>query len=241
MISTTIARKIRENNNKLLSMVREIYTSPVGAYKALEETNFNNNFIVSSDTRGYVFAANSIDPRIEKIVKSVFLSVAAFLSYRKKNKEEEAQAVVLIDPSGTFKFAGWVEYTPNKNNPDEPGNYSLTMTFEKEDLADLEKRKSVTKYQMNSTEYLASFNKVANEVGINFDFSSVAYESMIITIENLVLTLYGEIDDNNNKAEISLDGYFTAYAENSDDDIHCAIVPEGQLKAFIKDDLKIEI
>ena len=239
-MTNEILNKIKDNNNKLLMMFTVINSS-VAANKALMDTMYPSNFVVSCDTTGYYVGDSSEDPRIPKIVDASFAAIAAYLSYVKKTKAEEAQAVVLCDMTGNFIFGAWVEYFDNKTNPDEPGNFSLSMSFYEDDLKALEKKKKVQKYLMSSNEFKAIFAKVANDInGIRFDANNNIYDAMLMVFENIKLTLEAEAKMGE-VVDVSKEGYFTASVSVEDDEKIFSIVPEGQMKAIIKDDIKIEI
>ena len=128
-----------------------------GAAKAYEETEMHQAFVVNANSLGYTFGD---DDRPERIVKAFFASSAAYLSKVKVSKADEAVALVLVDVSGNFKFAGIVEYHENKENPDEPGNWSYVMTFDEKTLEVLEKHKNVKKLLYSSDAFKAVFDKV---------------------------------------------------------------------------------
>lgn len=233
-----IYNKIKENEMKMLSFLSPMEAT--GAYKDLiKETQYPMNFIISTSTRGYVLSENKDDIRIPQIVEAVFRTMAVFLSDRKKTKENEAQAVILMDAAGNFKFAAWVEYFAGTKE-DEPGNFNFSMSFYEDDIKALEKKKTVEKYLMNSTEYTALFSKVARHVSLEYTMAETIYATCNMCIDNIVLTLEAEARPDE-VVEVSREGLFTASVAIEDNEKVFSIVPQGQLKSIIKDDIKIEI
>ena len=132
------------------------------ANKSFEETEMKQTLVINADSMGY---ALDTDDRPERLIKTVITSFAVYLSHRKVSKVDEATALVLQDINGNFKFASIVEYHINESNPDEPGNWSFVMTFNKEDLDDIEKRKTVKKYLVGDDVFRRIIDKCGYDVG----------------------------------------------------------------------------
>lgn len=208
------------------------------ANKNYNETEAHQTFVVNANAIGYTFDS---DDRPERIAKSFFAAVAAYLSKVKVSKTDEAVALVLTDTAGTFRFAGIVEYYENKENEEEPGNWSFVMTFNEQDLTDLEKKKEVKKYLCSGPgAFYDVFVKTAYDVGsLQFQHSSYLHDAFILVIDTLLQVLdseakVGEVID------IEMPGYFTASVSVEGDEKVFAITPDGHLKAIIKDDVALE-
>lgn len=216
-----------------------------GVDKKLEETEFHQAFVVNGNSIGYTFNMASagradVDDRPERIIKTFFVSIAAALSKIKVTDPDRATALVLKDTSGVFKFAGIVEYHLNKDNPDEPGNWSFSMTFDENDITSLEKKKTVNKVLCADDMFIHVFDNVA------YDVASIRMESIkyIIDACYLVVETLLQILDREAKAneivDIEFPGYFVASVSVEKDEKIYAITPEGHLKAIIKDDSALE-
>lgn len=208
-----------------------------GAAKTYAETEMHQAFVVNANSAGYTFGD---DDRPERIVKAFFASSAAYLSKVKVSKADEAVALVLVDVAGNFKFAGIVEYHENKENPDEPGNWSFTMTFDPKTLDTIEKSKSLKKLLYSSDAFKAIFDKVAYDVAaIQFQHQTYMYDACQLVIDTLLQVLDREAKEDE-VVDIELPGYFTASVSVEDGEKVFAITPDGHMKQIIKDDTELD-
>lgn len=208
-----------------------------GANKSYAETEMHQAFIVNANSTGYTFGD---DDRPERIVKAFFAASAAYLSKMKVSKADEAIALVLTDVSGNFKFAGIVEYHENKDNPDEPGNWSYVMTFDPKTLDTLEKSKGLKKYLYSSDAFKAVFDKVAYDVAaIQFQHQTYMFDACQLVIDTLIQVLDREAKEDE-VIDIELPGYFTASVSIEDGEKVFAITPDGHMKQIIKDDTALD-
>lgn len=193
---------------------------------------------VNGDAMGYDF--DSGDDRPERIMKVFIASVSTYLSRRKVSKEDEAVALVLQDINGNFKFAGIVEYHANTDNPDEPGNYSYTMTFYEKDLQDLEKVKTVNKYLYGDDAYKSIEDKVAYDVGgMSYNKDTFSYDAALLIVDSLIQTLDHEAVEGE-VVDIEMPGYFTASVAIENGEKVFSIVPDGHMKALVKADVTLD-
>lgn len=210
--------------------------SPMQANKLLKDTEFHNAFIVNGDSDGYLFGD---DDRPELALRAFFMATAAFLSKVKVSKTDEASALVLMDIAGGFMFGAIVEYHENEN-PDEPGNWSLVMTFNEDDVKSLERKKKVKKYLYTSMEFKTVFDVVCYDVSsIKFEHQDYMYEACMLLINTIKQILdreakVGEV------VEVEAEGCFTASVSVEGDEKIFAITPAGYLKEIIKDDAVLE-
>lgn len=213
--------------------------------KNLENTEYHQAFVVNGNSIGYIFSAggangSNVDDRPERITKTFFSTIAAYLSKAKVTDSNKATALVLKDSTGVFKFAGIVQYHEN-DNPDEPGNWSFTMTFNEDDITALERKKEVNKILCGDTTFQHMFDTVGYDVArVRMEHSSYIMDACYITIETILQILdreakAGEVVD------IEFPGYFVASVSVEDDEKIFAITPEGHLKAIVKDDKALEI
>ena len=208
-----------------------------GAEKTYEETEMHQAFVVNANSVGYTFGD---DDRPERIIKAFFASSAAYLGKVKVSKSDEAVALVLTDVTGNFKFAGIVEYHENKDNPDEPGNWSYVMTFDPKTLDNIEKNKGLKKLLYTSDAFKAIFDKVAYDVAsIQFQHDTYMYDACLIVVDTLLQILDREAKENE-VVDIELPGYFTASVSVEDGEKIFAITPDGHMKQIIKDDTALD-
>lgn len=214
------------------------YYQAAGANKSYEETEFHQALIVNADSLGYTFDNN--DDRPERIVKTFFAAISSYLSKRKVSKEDEAVALVLQDTAGNFKFAGIVEYFINAENPDEPGNWSYTMTLNEEDLTDLEKRKAVKKYLVGDDIFRNIMDKVSYDVGgFVFERDSYIYDTCLLVVDTIVQVLDHEAKEGQ-VVDIEMPGYFVASVAVENGEKVFSVTPDGHMKALVKSDIDLD-
>lgn len=207
------------------------------ANKTLEETEFQQAFIVNADSINFKFYPD--DDRPERMVKSFFAATAQYLKLNKVEDPNVVVALILNDLVGTFKFAAIVQYHDNENK-DEPGNYSITMTFYKEDIDNLEKKKNVKKILYEDKSFEMLFPKVAYDIGgLEYTHHNYLLDSYLIIIDTLTQVLDREADPNE-VVDVEFPGYFTASVAVEDDEKVFSITPEGFLKTIIKDDTALD-
>lgn len=208
------------------------------ANKSLEETEYNNTFVVNGSSMGYTFGD---DDRPERILKSIISSTSVFLSDHKTVDENTATALVLTDTAGNFKFAAIVEYHANENNSDEPGNWSYVMTFNEKDLSELESKKKVNKLLYGDTAFQSICDKVSYDVAaISFQQDHFMYDACLLLFDTIHDVLDAEAKEGE-VVDIEIPGYITASVAVENDKKVFSIVPDGHQKNLIKDDSKLEI
>lgn len=209
-----------------------------GTNKDYSETEFKSAFIVNADSTGFAFSPD--DDRPERLLQAFFAATAAYLGKYKVTKTDEAVALVLTDMVGMFKFAAIVQYHENEENPDEPGNWSFTMTFNEDDIDSLEKKKSVKKILYNDNSFTATFVKVAYDISaIEIMHTSYCLDSYLLIIDTLLQILDREAKANE-VVDIEVPGYITASVSVEGDEKIFAITPDGYLKTIIKNDSVLE-
>lgn len=208
-----------------------------GANKSYAETEMHQAFVVNANSIGYTFGD---DDRPERINKAFFAATAAYLSKVKVSKADEAVALILTDVSGNFKFAGIVEYHENKDNPDEPGNWSFVMTFDSKTIDTIEKQKTVKKYLYSSDAFKAVFDKVGYDVAaIQFQHQTYMFDACQLVIDTLLQVLDREAKEDE-IVDVELPGYYTASVSVEDGEKIFAITPDGHMKQIIKDDTELD-
>lgn len=220
-----------------LGIMRGLF-APDGANKSYENTEFHQALIINADSIGYSFDNN--DDRPERIVKTFFAGVSSYLSKRKVSKEDECVALILQDTSANFKFGAVVEYQPNKNNPEEPGNWNYWFTLNEEDIMDLEKVKSVKKYLVGDDAFKSIMDKVAYDVGgFVFEREAFIYDACILVVDTIVQVLDHEAKEGE-KVEIEMPGYFIGQVAIENGEKIFGILPDDHMKKLIKSDIDLE-
>jgi hypothetical protein len=207
------------------------------ANKTLAETEYHQAFIVNATSDGYAFGD---DDRPERLVKAFFASTASYLSKKKVSKVDEAAALVLTDMSGAFQFGSVVEYHYNKDNPDEPGNWTYIQTFDQDDIEEIEKERTVKKYLYSAEDFKVIFDKVSYDVsGIQFQHSDYMYTCCLLIINTLKQIMDREAKDKE-VVEIELKGYFKLAIGIENGIKVFSITPADHMKEIIKNDIALE-
>ena len=129
----------------------------------------------------------------------------------------------------------------NEDNPDEPGNWSFSMTFDENDIASLEKKKVVNKVLCADTMFIQTFDNVAYDVAsIRMESSKYIIDACYLVIETLLQILDREAKAGET-VDIEFPAFFVASVAVEGDEKVYAITPEGHLKAIIKDDSALEV
>jgi hypothetical protein len=125
-----------------------------------------------------------------------------------------------------------IEYFDNKENP---GNWTLTWTFNEEDLP-----ANTNKLDLQNDNTHPYFRVAAGEkYGIKFYDRSALVILMTVAAEQL----YKWLDENAKEGsiiDIELESVFTASVEVVDGNKVFAVEPAGEIKTLIKDDSAIE-
>lgn len=201
--------------------------------KDLKDTEYHQAFVVNSDSYGYTFGD---DDRPERLIEAFFSAIALLLAKKKIAKTDTATALVLTDMAGVFKFAAFVEYHDNTENPDEPGNWSLSLTFNADDLAALKKRKTVSEFSMSGPDFKKCYDDAGYDVGsFQFQHSSYIIDACHLIVDTIIQILDREAKENDT-VDIECPNYFVASVSVEDGEKIMAITPEGHMKAIIKDD-----
>ena len=233
-------------NNALIPMINDMVMKGElsfsmmnhSAAKMLAETEFHQAFIVNATSDGYSFGD---DDRPERLIKAFFAATAAYLSKKKVSKVDEAAALVLTDMSGAFQFGSVVQYHYNKDNPDEPGNWNYTQTFDAEDIDDIEQEVTVKKYLYSAEDFKVVFDKVAYDVaGVQFQHSDYMYTACLLIINTMKQIMDREAKDKE-VVEIELKGYFKAAVGIENGVKVFSITPDAHMKEVIKDDVALDV
>lgn len=210
------------------------FNEPIEAYKRLEDTSFKTNIIINADSNGFQFDQD--DDRPERMMKAMFYAIAAYLSKRKVSEPDTAVALTLYDGNNEFRLAAIVEYSMNEENPDEPGNWSLSMTFNENDLKELEESKTVRIFSMNDPAFKSIYDKVAKDVGgFQFPRETYMWDACLLIIDTLIQTLDSEAIAGET-VDLDFDGYFVASVSIENDHKIMTIMPSEHMKVIIKDD-----
>lgn len=236
--SNTNYKQAMINLATLRGIAQNLKLATLGATKAYEDTEFHQALIVNADSIGYTFDSN--DDRPERIVKTFFAGVSTYLTKRKVSKADECVALILQDTAGNFKFGAVVEYVPNEENPDEPGNWSYTMTFYEDDISDLEKRKTVKKFLVGDDAFKSIMDKVSYDVGgFVFERDTFIYDACLLVVDTILQVLDHEAKEGQT-VDVEMPGYFVASVAVENGEKVFSVVPDGHMKAIIKSDIELD-
>ena len=225
-------------SNKLYHQLFNTQYSSFEVGKSLQETEMHQALIINADSAGFNFPADDDTP--ERLVKAFFCGVTGFLSRVKQSKPDEAVSCVLRDIDGAFKFGAIIEYTPNKTEPDEPGNWSYTMTLSEDEYNEIQKRKSVKEYRTTDETFKVILDKIARDYAcLTFKRDSFIYHTCILVIDTLIQILDHEAVEGQ-VVDIEYEGYFTASVAIENDKKVYSITPAFHLKNVIKNDLELD-
>jgi hypothetical protein len=142
--------------------------------------------------------------------------------------------------SGAFQFGSVVEYHYNKDNPDEPGNWTYIQTFDQDDIEEIEKERTVKKYLYSAEDFKVIFDKVSYDVsGIQFQHSDYMYTCCLLIINTLKQIMDREAKDKE-VVEIELKGYFKLAIGIENGIKVFSITPADHMKEIIKNDIALE-
>ena len=208
------------------------------ANKSIEETEMHQALIINASSMGYDF--DLADDRPERLVKSFFVAMSQYLSKYKVSKPDEVTILVVEDSNNTFRFAGIVGYELNEVNPDEPGNWTYTMTFYEDDIHELEKTKKINRHTSSSEVFKTIFDDIAYDIGeFSFVRESYMYDACLVIIDTLIQVFDHEAREDET-VQIDMDGYFSATIAVENGEKVFGIVPDGHMKALIKSDINLD-
>ena len=211
-------------------------TTNVGVNKDFKDTELLQAFDVNVNAAGF----NLPEGVPEGVVKSWIAATASYLSMMKEANKDVATALVLIDTEGQFKFAGIVKYNANEENPDEPGNWDFTMTFDEQDVKDLEEERTVKKFYYSDDSFKNVYDKVGYDVGgIEFKHDRYMYDSAIILIDTIKQILDKEAIPGE-QVDLEIPGFATFTVGVENDEKIMVATPDGQMKAIVKGDAELE-
>lgn len=170
----------------------------------------------------------------EPIYMCVFTAIARFLGVM-KSKDAGKVALRINDYKGNLLMASIVTFTEN-DDPNMPGNWSLSFTFDPEDL------KEVT--TVHSSNDIA-FHKVLADVTlelISYRYINTQFEDNIVNL--IIETLKDCLDKNANPTEpfiLELPEIFEATVTVEDDHKIFEVSPSSKLSRIIKGDGDIEV
>ncbi len=176
--------------------------------------------------KGYDVAETHID----KLFYVIMFGTANLL---KDTKSKDAPtAFILTNIKNKPVAAAIVEYFDNGDNP---GNWSLSWTFDPEKIPE-----NAVKINLQDDNTHSYFRIIAGE---KYGMKFYDRTSIITLITYCMEQLYKWLDENAKEdqvTEIELDGIFNAKVEVVDGVKVFAIEPAGEVKTIIKDDASIE-
>ena len=181
------------------------------------------------EEKGYDLAGQ----HMEKITYVAFVAVAKILNSAKS--KERPTTYELKSYSGKLSAVAICQYFPNEDET-KPGNWSLTRSFNEEDIPINANRISI----LTNDESHKVFMLVAgHKYGIKFHDKASIVTLMTYAIDKI----YKWLDENATPDEevcVEQDGVFQARVAVENGEKVFSIEPAGEIKMLIKDDASIE-
>ena len=200
--------------------------------KLYKETTIPSDFkrLLAESTQFLLAEANT-----EKVVTAIIHGISCALGKMKHTSTPKAVTFHLMN--GEFLIGAKVEYIPNDDDPSNPsaGRWDYTWTFYKDDLADAECIECI------DNRILAFIASSAFSL-YGFKIESVQCQvSMIRCAFETIKAWFAEnISKEDPSATLILDGVFKATGVLEDNQLVLSLVPDGEMKVLIKDDLAIQ-
>lgn len=189
------------------------------------ESGIAENYSKLLNEKGYNFAVNHVD----KMANILFNGVAAVL--RDAKSVEVPTAFVFENLNAELITACVCQFHDGADG--NPGSWSLSWTFDKDDIKDCKVLK------MTDSQVIPSFTHFA---GITYGLRFDATEYCVVLMLTLVSVISQWLDDNastgteDEPTEVSLDDVFVGYSYMDGDKIVKSIESSGSIKKIIKDD-----
>jgi hypothetical protein len=221
--------KTRRNLFNQLMRAHDVYgIMNNGANMTLDESEYHQQLIVNAYSMGYTFGE---DDRPERMLKAFIASTTTFLAENKSSDLDEANAIILLDVAGNFKFAGFVTYNANENS-DEPGNWEYRLTFNEDDITELENTKKLTKHYYTEAPFRIIYDRVAYDIGVQFQAERMMYDSALLIIDT-VTALLDAVANPDETVDIDVPGYAKFSVAVEDGEKIFAATPDGAQKHII--------
>lgn len=166
---------------------------------------------------------------LDRVVNSVFRGISSFLGITKK--KDKPVALVIKDLKGNYIFGAIVEHFDGEDEND-PGNWSLVYSFDKDDIKPEMEVIDVT----NSAFQTLYDNITRKHFRFNFKSSEMAWNVIIAILNTLKNWLDSNCKENGEVTELDNEGYFLASVALENGEKVLAIEPSGEMKQLIKDD-----
>lgn len=171
-----------------------------------------------------------VDTRSADIYRVLFTSIADCLKF-KERKDAKRIGFSMKDAKGNIKLGAILSYkAPEEGSEEDSGNWYLEMTFDPEDMKDLD-----IDIDNHSDEFVTHAANNAHEIA-NGRFRTT--EMMFNVFDTAIDTLKNFLDFNVEAGdlEVTLRGIFTASAAIEDGKKVLSIVPGEIIKQIIKND-----
>lgn len=177
------------------------------------------------------YKMNWADTNTATIFRVMFTSIADILK-SKQDKNVPRTGFSMKDDKGNFKLGAIMTYRkPDAEEEEDSGNWYLEMTFDPEDMVDIDKE---------IDNHTSEFTVVANDEAFRIAgarFNQVKYIHIIFGC--IVDTIIDFLDANASESEdvsVTLNGVFTASVAIENGIKVMSIVPGGIIKQIIKED-----
>lgn len=200
----------------------------------ITKTPFDNNFVEHMKSKYFY---NLPQGYTDKVLIAIVKAIGTFL-HDNPNKNEGTHGVYYTDPTDTNKkmFAGILEFDKNEDNPENPGAYEYTLSYDQGviDKADKYATDPVYAELLNQT-LIVGYGIHIADANARFIICSSALAYLKEFVENQVNANPTEI------LEFDFSGMLTVSGGVEDNEIAVAVIPGPDLKSkVVKDDASSE-
>lgn len=172
-----------------------------------------------------------VDSRTADMFRTMFSAIADTLKFN-QTKDAKRIGMSMKDDKGNFKLGAILNFKkPEEDSEEDSGNWYLELTFNAEDMTDLD---------LEIDNHSDVFIRCASEEAHNICYGRFRSTDMMFNLFNCAIdTLVQFLDTNAEEAEeveVSLRGIFTATAGVEDGKKIMSIVPGEYIKQIVKND-----
>lgn len=166
------------------------------------------------------------------LYRSMFNAIATLLKYQ-RSKNNPHIGFKLLNEAGEFVFGAILDYHAPEGDSDDTGNWTLSFTFNEEDMTDLN-----AVYDNHSDMFFTVANhEIRSSMYGNFQTELAATNVYVALVETIAKQLDAISNDpENGEVEITMPGIFMAGVGFEDGQKVFYIIPGHNIKQQIKDD-----
>ena len=182
---------------------------------------------VLAENFGYLW----VDNRTPDVYKLIFSTFADYLKVL-EDKSKKRSGFKFKDSNGNFKIGAILSYhEPDADSEDDAGNWYLEMTFNEDDMTDLD-----AEYDNHSDMYVRCLGRMLGEIFHGRIKTVEAMDNMTTAAIDCLTTFLDVNATPGKKVSVELKGYFVASVEFDEGEKFMSITPGECVKQLIKDD-----